>query len=155
VAVGTLVSGPSAIWSVGATSLQILFDAGKRAAATDEARGAYEESIASYRQTVLGAFQEVEDDLAALRILAAEAKTQDEAVKSARQSVELATRRYKGGIATYLEVVTAQSTALANERTAVEIRGRRMVTCVPLIKALGGGWEGSLSGSRSASTPSR
>ena len=104
---------------------------------------------------MLGAFQEVEDDLAALRILAAEAKTQDEAVKSARQSVKLATSRYKGGIATYLEVVTAQSTALANERTAVEIRGRRMVTCVPLIKALGGGWEGSVPGSRAASTPSR
>jgi outer membrane protein TolC len=106
----------------------------------DQARAAYDQSVANYRETVLGAFQEVEDSLAALRLLEDEAKTQDAAVASAQHSLLLSTNRYKGGVATYLEVITAQSIALTDQRVAVEIAGRRMTASVSLIKALGGGW---------------
>jgi outer membrane protein TolC len=107
---------------------------------TDEAKAAYDQAVANYRETVLSAFQEVEDSLAALRLLEEEGKTQDAAVAAAQRSLELSTNRYKGGVATYLEVITAQSTALADQRTAVEIGGRRMLASVSLIRALGGGW---------------
>jgi outer membrane protein TolC len=106
----------------------------------DQARAVYDQSVANYRATVLGAFQEVEDSLAALRLLEDEAKTQDAAVASAQHSLALSTNRYKGGVATYLEVITAQSIALTDQRVAVEIAGRRMAASVSLIKALGGGW---------------
>jgi outer membrane protein TolC len=96
--------------------------------------------VANYQETVLGAFQEVEDSLAGLRLLEEEAKTQDAAVASAQHSLQLSTNRYRGGVATYLEVITAQSIALTDQRVAVEIGGRRMTASVSLIKALGGGW---------------
>jgi len=133
-------NGPSGFIAAGASALVTVFDAGRRRALTDEARASYDQSVANYRETVLGAFQEVEDGLAALRLLENEAKTQDVAVTSAEHSLTLSTNRYKGGVATYLEVITAQSTALADQRTAVEIAGRRMTATVSLIKALGGGW---------------
>ena len=117
-----------------------VFDAGRRRAVTDQARSFYDESVANYRQTVLTAFQEVEDNLAALRLLEQEAQTQDGAVAAAEHSLSLSNNRYKGGVTTYLEVITAQSAALTDERTAVEIAGRRMTASVFLIKALGGGW---------------
>jgi len=139
----TLVNGPSSLWSVGASALETIFDAGARRAANDQAWAAYEESVASYRQSVLTAVQEVEDNLAALRILEDEAKTQDGAVLAAQHSLDLSTTRYRGGVAAYLEVITAQSSALADQLVAVQIRGRRMTAAVLLIKALGGGWDAS------------
>jgi outer membrane protein TolC len=96
--------------------------------------------VATYRQSVLTAFQEVEDNLAALRILEQESAKQQQAVQSAERSLALSTNRYKGGLVTYFEVITAQSIALSNERTAVDILTRRMNSSVLLIKALGGGW---------------
>ena len=137
---GTLLQGPSGFWALGAQATEILFDAGRRHAISDQARAAYDQSVDNYRQTVLTAFQEVEDNLAALRILEHEAETQDGAVKSAEHSLELSVTRYKGGVASYLEVTTAQSAALSNERAAVDILTRRMVSSVLLIKAIGGGW---------------
>jgi NodT family efflux transporter outer membrane factor (OMF) lipoprotein len=133
-------NGPSGFIAAGASALGTVFDAGRRRAVTDEAKASYDQAVANYRETVLGAFQEVEDNLAALRLLENEAKTQDVAVTSAEHSLTLSANRYKGGVATYLEVITAQSTALADQRTAVEIAGRRMTASVALIKALGGGW---------------
>ena len=96
--------------------------------------------MATYRQTVLAAFQEVEDNLAALRILQQEASVQDEALQSARQSVALTTNQYKAGTVSYLNVIAVQTTALGNERTAVDILNRRLAASVLLVKALGGGW---------------
>ena len=99
--------------------------------------------MASYRQTTLTAFQQVEDNLAALRVLAQETDQQQHAVASAQESLELSTNRYKGGVDTYLQVITVQTLALANERNAVDILRRRMDASVLLIKAIGGGWHGS------------
>jgi NodT family efflux transporter outer membrane factor (OMF) lipoprotein len=136
-------SWPSHLFAVGPSLLQTLYDAGARHAVSDQAWAAYDANVASYRQSVLGAFQEVEDNLAALRILDEESTKQARAVKSAQYSLALSTNRYKGGLVTYLEVTTAQSAALSNERTAVDILTRRMTSSVLLIKALGGGWDAS------------
>ena len=134
---------PNRLWSVGSTVLQTVFDGGLRGALTDQARAVYDANVASYRQTVLTGFKEVEDNLAALRILEEEALVQDEAVKAARQSVTISTNQYKAGTVSYLDVVTVQTIALNNERTAIDILGRRMTAGVLLIKALGGDWEGT------------
>ncbi len=134
---------PSRFWAVGPAISQTVFDGGLRRAQTDAARAAYDASVASYRQTVLTAFQETEDNLAALRILDEMARVQDEAVSAAQESVRLTTNRYTAGTVSYLEVVTAQTIALTNQRTAVDILGRRMTAAVLLIKALGGGWDAS------------
>ena len=134
------ISAPSRLWSVGPAISETVFDGGLRAGLTEQARGVYDGTVASYRETVLTAFKEVEDNLAALRILESEAGVQDEAVKAAQQSVIVFTNQYKAGITSYLEVVTAQTAALTNERTAATILGNRMNAAVLLIKALGGGW---------------
>src|SRR5262245_7453929 len=134
------ISAPSRFWSVGPAISETVFDGGLRAGLTEQARGVYDGTVASYRETVLTAFQEVEDNLAALRILESEAGVQDEAVKAAQQSVTVFTNQYKAGITSYLEVVTAQTAALTNEKTAATILGNRMNAAVLLIKALGGGW---------------
>jgi len=134
------ISAPSRLWSVGPAISETVFDGGLRAGLTEQARGVYDGTVASYRETVLTAFKEVEDNLAALRIFESEAQVQDEAVKAAQQSVTVFTNQYKAGIASYLEVVTAQNAALTNERTAATILGNRMNAAVLLIKALGGGW---------------
>ncbi|HXM93928.1 MAG TPA: efflux transporter outer membrane subunit [Candidatus Dormibacteraeota bacterium] len=139
----TLLSGPSVLWSVGPSAIVTLFDVGRRRAYSDQAIAAYDQSVASYRETVLTGFQQVEDNVAALRILEKEAQTQDQAVIAAQKYLELATTRYKGGVTSYLEVITAQSAALANKVTAVNILGRRMVNAVLLVQALGGGWDSS------------
>jgi NodT family efflux transporter outer membrane factor (OMF) lipoprotein len=139
-AITTLIQGPSGFLTAGAAAAVTAFDGGRRRAVSDEARAAYDQSVANYRQSVLTAFQEVEDNLAVLRILDEEAKAQQAAVAAAEHSLELSTNRYKGGVVSYLEVTTAQSTALADERAAVDILRRRMVASVSLIKALGGGW---------------
>jgi NodT family efflux transporter outer membrane factor (OMF) lipoprotein len=142
-AIGTLIQGPSALWSVGGSAVQTVLDGGRRRAVTQQARDNHEATVASYRQNVLEAFQQVEDSLAALRLLEKELATQQVAVASARRSVNLSTTRYKRGFTTYLEVLTAQSTALSNERTAADLMTRRMTESVQLIKALGGGWDRS------------
>ena len=137
----TLLQGPGAMWSVGASVVQTLFDGGRRRAATDEAKASYDSAVASYRQTVLTGFQQVEDNLAALRILEQEAGVQTSAVEAAQRSLDLSNSRYEGGVTSYLEVITAQNADLSDELTAVNILGRRMASAVLLIEAIGGGWD--------------
>ena len=132
---------PSRFWSLGAVLAQTLFDGGLRRAVSDQAVAAYDGQVAQYRLTVLTGFQEVEDNLAALRILEEEGRLQDEAAAGARQSVELTTNQYKAGIVSYLNVITAQAIALNNERNAVTVQGRRFLASILLVKALGGGWD--------------
>jgi NodT family efflux transporter outer membrane factor (OMF) lipoprotein len=138
---GTLIQGPSSLWSLGGSAVELLFDAGRRHAITEEARDVYEQNVANYRQTVLQAFQEVEDNLSGLRILNSESAAQQRAVDSARRSLIISTNRYKGGVTTYLEVIIAQTTQLSNERTAADITTREFAASVLLVKALGGGWD--------------
>ena len=142
-AITTLINGPSGIWSLGLSAVGTVFDVGRRRSLTDQARAAYDSQVATYRESVLTGFQQVEDNLAAVRILENEAKVQDEAVVAAQNSLNLSVIRYKGGVTSYLEVITAQSAALADEVTAVNILGRRMANTVLLIQALGGGWDRS------------
>jgi NodT family efflux transporter outer membrane factor (OMF) lipoprotein len=139
----TVLQGPGAMWSVGAGVVQTLFDGGRRRAAADEAKASYDSAVASYRQTVLTGFQQVEDNLAALRILEQEAGVQISAVDAAQRSLSLSNSRYEGGVTSYLEVITAQNTDLSDELTAVNILGRRMASAVLLIEAIGGGWDRS------------
>jgi NodT family efflux transporter outer membrane factor (OMF) lipoprotein len=142
-AIDTLFQGPSALWSVGGSAFETVLDGGRRRAVTQQARDNHEATVASYRENVLEAFQQVEDNLAALRLLDQELTTQQVAVASARRSVDLSTVRYKRGITTYLEVLTAQSIALSDERIAADLMTRRMTASVQLVKALGGGWDRS------------
>jgi outer membrane protein TolC len=125
---------------VGPELAQTLFDAGRRRASSDSALAAYDATVAGYRETTLTAFQQVEDNLAALRVLEQESGQQREAVASAQESLQLFTNRYQGGVDSYLQVITAQTIALNNERTQIDILRRRMDASVLLIKALGGGW---------------
>jgi len=142
-------TAPSRFWAIGAAVAQSIFDAGLRRAQTEQAIAAYDATVAQYRQTVLGGFQEVEDNLAALRILSEEAKVQEEAVNAARESVTLTLNQYKAGTASYLNVVIVQAAQLTNERQAVTVLGRRLVAAATLVKALGGGWStAELSASR-------
>jgi NodT family efflux transporter outer membrane factor (OMF) lipoprotein len=141
----TLLQGPGAMWAIGGSLVQTIFDGGRRRASTDEAKASYDSAVASYRQTVLTSFQQVEDNLAALRILEQEAAVQSTAVQAAQRSLELSNSRYEGGVTSYLEVITAQNAALSDELSAVNILGRRMASAVLLIEAIGGGWDrGSL-----------
>lgn len=142
-AITTLFQGPSAIWAVGGSAAMTLFDFGRRRAYSDEAKSGYDYAVASYRQTTLTAFQQVEDNLAALRILEQEAGIQATAVEAAKRSLDLSFIRYRGGVTSYLEVITAQNAALADEVTAVNILGRRLASAVLLVQALGGGWDRS------------
>jgi NodT family efflux transporter outer membrane factor (OMF) lipoprotein len=137
---GSWLAGASTFWSVGPAAMITIFDAGRRRAAADQARAALQESSASYQEAVLTAFREVEDELAVLRVLEEEARIQDSAVAASERFLTLATNRYRGGVVTYLEVIAAQSAALNNQRAAVGILTRRMVSSVRLIRALGGGW---------------
>ncbi len=134
---------PSRYWAVGPQILQTAFDAGRRRAQLETAEAGYDATVANYRQTALTAFQEVEDNLSSLRILEQESGKQQEATAAAENSLQLSLNRYKGGLVTYLEVITAQSIALSNERTEVDLLRRRMDASVQLIKALGGGWDTS------------
>ena len=131
---------PSRFWSIGPALSLPLFDAGLRRAQTDQAIAAYDATVAEYRQAVLAGFQEVEDNLAALRILEEEAKVQEEAVRAARESVILTTNQYKAGTVSFLNVAVVQASQLNNERAAMVTLGRRLVAAVTLVKALGGGW---------------
>ena len=142
------ISAPNRFWSLGPALAETLFDFGKRSAAADQALALYDQSVATYREIVLEGFQEVEDNLAALRILEAEGKVQDDAVRAARESVTLTLNQYKAGTVSYLNVVTVQATLLVNERTAVGIQGRRLAAAVGLIRALGGGWDAAEAAAR-------
>jgi NodT family efflux transporter outer membrane factor (OMF) lipoprotein len=131
---------PSRFWAVGPQMSQTLFDAGRRRAVSEGAIANYDGTVASYRQTTLTAFQEVEDNLAALRILEKEARQQREATMSAEESLQLFTNRYEGGVDNYLQVITAQTVLLTNQRNDIDIQRRRMDASVLLVKAVGGGW---------------
>jgi NodT family efflux transporter outer membrane factor (OMF) lipoprotein len=131
---------PNRFWSLGPALALTLFDAGARSARKDEAIAAYDASVATYRQTVLTALQEVEDNLVALRVLDAEAAMQREATLSAEESLRLTRNQYKAGTVSYLNVVIVQAAALAAERNTLDITGRRLVASAGLLKALGGDW---------------
>ncbi|QDQ85869.1 efflux transporter outer membrane subunit [Paraburkholderia megapolitana] len=136
-----LLTAPSRFWTVGPQLAATLFDAGLRSAQTDAARAAYDQQVATYRQTVLAAFQDVEDNLASQRILAREIVVQQQAVDSARQALDIITNQYKSGTVAYLSVLTAQTTAFTAEQKLANLAGQRMVSSVGLVKALGGGWD--------------
>ncbi|MDW5265853.1 MULTISPECIES: efflux transporter outer membrane subunit [Acidobacteriaceae] len=139
-ALSNLLSRSSFLWAVGPTLSETFFDAGRRRSASQQALAGYDETVANYRQTSLTAFQQVEDNLTALRVLNAEAAHQHQATQSAQSAQQIFNNRYVGGIDTYLQVVTAQTTALINERNDIDIMRRQMDASVLLIKALGGGW---------------
>jgi outer membrane protein TolC len=139
--IANLFSWPSLFWSIGSALAHTAFDGGRRQAVSEEVQAAYDATVATYRQTVLTAFQSVEDNLAALRILEEEAAQQEKVVQAAETALLLAINRYKGGVTNYLEVIIVQSAALTARRNAVDLTTRRMVAAVLLIKALGGSWQ--------------
>jgi len=138
----SLLTAPANLWSLGVSATQPLFDAGRIGAGVDFARAGYQGALAQYRQAVLGAMQEVQDGLSSLANLQRAASEAGAAVGSAQRVVDIANDRYTGGLATYLDVVTAQQALLANQRQQVQISGQQLVAAVFLVKALGGGWEG-------------
>jgi NodT family efflux transporter outer membrane factor (OMF) lipoprotein len=135
------IDAPSALWAVGSSAVMTLFDGGRRHAQTDQARAAYDEQVANYRATVTTAYSEVEDSLAALRLLERESRSEAAAVAATATELDQANYRYKAGAATYLEVVIAENASLAAQLSAADIQVRRMNASVLLVKALGGGWE--------------
>jgi len=136
-----LFSGPGLVWSVGATLAQTLFDGGLRKAVTEQSRAIYQGTVANYRQTVLTAFQEIEDNLSTLRILSQELQQQNVAVASSQRYLKLANVRYQSGLDIYLDVISAQTALLNNQRTALNLQMQQLNASVQLIKALGGGWD--------------
>jgi NodT family efflux transporter outer membrane factor (OMF) lipoprotein len=136
-----LLNVPSTFWALGANVAETLFAGGRLHAQLDFAKSAYAGSVANYRETVLTAFQQVEDGISGLSVLSQAAQTQDQAVDAAQRALKIANDRYVGGLVTYLDVITAQETLLDNQRLATQILGQRLVTSVSLIKALGGGWD--------------
>jgi len=133
-----LFTWPSRFWSLGPTLSQTLLDFGKRQGTLEQSQATYDADVAVYRQSVLTAFQNVEDNLSALRVLEQEALQQSAAVTAAERSLELAINQYEGGITAYLQVITAQAIALSNEETQVQLLTKRMMACVSLIQAIGG-----------------
>jgi NodT family efflux transporter outer membrane factor (OMF) lipoprotein len=140
---GALVNAPSLFWALGADALQPVFQGGRNRANLAATRSAYDASVANYRQSVLTAFQQVEDGISNLQTLNQAAITQAAAVEDARSQLTFANNRYVGGVTTYLDVITAQSTLLNNERLATQLLGQQMISSVYLVKALGGGWNAS------------
>ncbi len=138
-----LITGPSAIWAVGGDILQPIFEGGRNRANLDASKAGYSEAVANYRESVLTAFQQVEDGLSSLNALSQASTSQSAAVADARRALEIANNRYTGGVTNYLDVITAQSALLTNQRLATQLLGQQMVTSVYLVKALGGGWEAS------------
>jgi len=138
---GTWIQGPSALWSLGAQATELLFDAGQRHAVTDQARHTYEAQVSAYKSAVFLAFQDVEDQLSSLRVLEREAVVEQAAVASAQHSFNVSNQRYKGGVTSYLEVLTAEATLLQNQRTAIDLQTRQFVSSVGLVRSLGGGWD--------------
>jgi NodT family efflux transporter outer membrane factor (OMF) lipoprotein len=138
---GTWIQGPSALWSLGAQATELLFDAGLRHALTDQARHTYEAQVAAYKNAIFLAFEDVEDQLAGLRVLERESVVEQLAVMSAQHSLDVSNQRYKGGVTSYLEVLTAETTLLQNQQTAVSLQTRQFVASVALVRSLGGGWD--------------
>ena len=141
--ISSLLNAPSLFWSLGADALQPIVEGGRNRANLAAARSAYDQAVANYRQSVLTAFQEVEDGISNLSTLAQALKTQAAAVEDARRALEIANNRYVGGVTTYLDVITAQTTLLTSERLETQLLGQQMVSAVYLVKALGGGWDAS------------
>jgi NodT family efflux transporter outer membrane factor (OMF) lipoprotein len=139
----TLANAPSIFWSLGGDLLQPIFNGGHNRANLALIRASYDESVANYRESVLVAFQQVEDGLSGLALLDQASKTQAKAVADSRRALDIANDRYVGGVTTYLDVITAQSTLLTNERLATQLLGQQMTTSVYLVKALGGAWDAS------------
>jgi len=138
-----LLDGPSAVWSLGLSTLEPVIAGGRNRARLEALKATYNEDVANYRETVLTAFQQVEDALSGLNALSAASESQLRAVSDADRTLNLANARYTGGLVTYLDVITAQEQMLTNERLATQIQGQRLVTEVLLVKALGGGWDSS------------
>ena len=142
-AISSLLNWSSRVWSLGAGLGETIFDAGQRKATVQQFQAAYDGTVATYRQTVLTAFQQVEDNLASLRILAHQVEQQETAVKSSERYLALATSRYKLGIDSYLNVIVAQATYLSNRQTLVNLQVQQMTASVQLVEAVGGGWGAS------------
>jgi NodT family efflux transporter outer membrane factor (OMF) lipoprotein len=141
--IAKLANVQSTFWAIGANAAEAIFTGGQRRAQMEFAKAGFDASIAQYRQSVLGAFQEVQDSLTGLTILEQASASQQLAVDSARRTLDISTSRYAGGLVNYLDVVTAQQNLLANEQQMAAIQGQRLVTSVLLVKALGGGWDAS------------
>ena len=139
----SLLNAPSLFWSLGADALQPILQGGRNRANLEAARAAYDQSVANYRQSVLVAFQEVEDGISNLSTLSQALATQGAAVEDARRELDIANNRYIGGATSYLDVITAQTTLLTSERLETQLLGQQMVSSVYLVKALGGGWNSS------------
>jgi NodT family efflux transporter outer membrane factor (OMF) lipoprotein len=152
--VSGLVKAPNNLWSVGGAATDTLLDFGSRPAQVREARAAYDAAVATYRQTVLTAFQQVEDELATLRILEQQVQMQEQTVKDANLAVQLTLNQYKAGTVAYTAVITAQTIALADSQTLLTIRQNRLVASVALIEALGGGWNAASLGTASGTAGS-
>jgi NodT family efflux transporter outer membrane factor (OMF) lipoprotein len=152
---GNLFDTPGRVWSLGAALAQTIFDGGLRRAHTAQAEAAYDVAVAQYKQTVLAGFQQVEDNLATLRLLDQEAVFQAQAVKSSQLAERLALNQYRAGTNSYLNVVTAQTLSLANQRAAVQLRGRQLAASVSLIAATGGGWSADDRTDTAAATPAQ
>jgi NodT family efflux transporter outer membrane factor (OMF) lipoprotein len=138
-----LLNAPSLFWSLGADALQPIFEGGRNRANLAAARSAYDQSVANYRQAVLTAFQQVEDGISNLSTLSQALTTQGAAVEDARRALVIANNRYIGGVTSYLDVITAQTTLLTSQRLETQLLGQRMVSSVYLVKALGGSWDAS------------
>jgi outer membrane protein, multidrug efflux system len=138
-----LLNAPSLFWSLGADALEPILQGGRNRANLAAARAAYDQAVANYRQSVLTAFQEVEDGISNLSTLSQALSTQGAAVEDARRALEIANNRYVGGVTAYLDVITAQTTLLASQRLETQLLGQQMVSSVYLVKALGGGWDAS------------
>ena len=141
--ISNLFTWPSRVWAIGPQASEIIYDGGRRRAGVEQAQANYDATVATYRETTLEAFQQVEDNLAALRILAQEATQEEQAVQEAQRNLKLFTALYEGGADPYLQVVTAQTTLLFNQRNEIDILRRQMDASVLLIKAIGGGWNAS------------
>jgi NodT family efflux transporter outer membrane factor (OMF) lipoprotein len=141
--ISSLFNAPSLFWSLGADALQPIFEGGRNRANLAAARAAYDQSVANYRQSVLTAFQEVEDGISNLATLSQALATQGAAVEDARRALAIANNRYIGGVTSYLDVITAQTTLLTSQRLETQLLGQQMVSAVYLVKALGGGWDAS------------
>ena len=139
--VANLITGPSIFWALGANIAEPIFTGGTRRAQLQYAKAGYDASVASYRATVLNAFREVQDSVTGLTVLELAQQAQQSAVDSAKNTLDISTDRYKGGLVSYLDVVTAQQTLLSNQQQLAVIQGQRLVTSVLLVKALGGGWD--------------
>jgi NodT family efflux transporter outer membrane factor (OMF) lipoprotein len=140
-AVSSLFNAPSFFWSLGADALEPLLQGGRNRANLEAARAAYDEAVANYRQTVLTAFQQVEDGISNLSTLSQALSTQRAAVEDARKALEIANNRYVGGVTNYLDVITAQTALLNNKRLETQLLGQQLVSTVYLVKALGGSWD--------------